>query len=246
MIFDKQEIKIDHLSWSQIERFMNNPADWYYTYIKYPELKSDGDTWALKVGRQYHSAMEALYNNKSFVEVLEDFENLHTSNLSQARDKKKLIECIKNYHMNILPLYDTLVDTENIEKHVTDFMVEGVPVPIELRIDAFTLDDRIIDHKTVGGKKPRATNNGQGMLYSLWYYRTYNRLPRSFELHRAYKDTGLVDIDSASYELADVLNMERMIRFVYEAMKAGHFYWGFDGYDQRHKAEYDDEILYNS
>lgn len=245
----ENEIKIDHLSWSQISLYLKNPREWWFKYVKYPEDKENFDTWAFQVGREYHSAIECIYKTANLQSALETYDEQieeHNNKLFKDNDTQAMRQAIIYYFDNIYPMYASLVKPENVELKEDNFMIEGVGVPIQLRIDAFTIDDRIIDHKTVGQFAPKAQGNGQGLLYGLYYYRKYGKVPRKFELHRAYKspkDSRLVDIDEGFMDLAAILNMQDVVRGVWKSINAGIFYWGLDAYKSPFKDEYDKMLI---
>lgn len=229
--------KIDHLSWSQVNTYLTCPREYYYRYIKYPDRK--GDSSALRAGRAYHIAVEALYRGSTLSEAIDQFR------IENQSEYKILETAIDNYYTQIYPLYTSYVNPKNLENHVSDFMIDGVDVPIELRLDMFTTDGRIIDHKTVGKYDVKAINNKQMLLYSYWYYKQFKILPRQIELHKAGKFSGNVYIETAPVTISDVLKVVDLVRNVYKLIQQDIFPCYLHPTCKRspYKDEWDREVL---
>jgi CRISPR/Cas system-associated exonuclease Cas4 (RecB family) len=239
--------EIDHLSYSQISLYMECPREYYFRYIKYPEKKGDMDSDVFRLGRAYHTAMEGLYSNKPLPQVINEFE-AETSSLSSyaAMDIETTKNAILYYQSSIYPQYAGLV--QDIEVDVKDFMIPGVEVPIHLRIDLSTVDDRIIDHKTVGYKRPTSKDNKQLLLYAYYHLQKHGRLPRQVEIHSAYKKpkTGeLVGVDVSYVEYTDVLRMADLVRNIYFMIKNDIFpcYMASICRSSPYKLEYDNILM---
>lgn len=238
-------VNVDHLSWSQINCYLNNPREWWFKYVKYPHLKEQMKTFALDQGSEYHTAMEILYKTGSVNDALVSYDDSmveHEKKNYKRWEIENVRDAIKRYASTIYPLYKSRVSPDNVELNVNTYMIEGVPVPIYLRIDLLTNDGVIIDHKTVGRFSPKAEHNGQGLTYASWYYRTKGILPRGFELHKAYKQPSgdtLVEVQSAPISLPDVLNIEEVYRGVWKSIQAGIFPWGLNAYPSEFRDEYE-------
>ena len=136
---------------------------------------------------------------------------------------------INYYYENIYPKYETLVDTV---EDMGEFFIEGIDVPISYRIDLSTIDNRIIDHKTVGGREPLADYNKQLLLYSYVLYQKTGRLPAFVELHKAYKfpkktkynpNALPVVIHQRKVDFAEVLKVVSEMKAMYNNIKADLF-----------------------
>lgn len=218
----------DHISYSQMDLFLKCPRQWWFRYIKYPNQRGSED-WPLDLGSAYHSAMEALYHGKTFAEAIEDYDDTFKTDLLDITAYKKkdydlVIDNIAYYHDNILPMYKHLAAGVELKELL---YIDGIDVPLELRVDLFTIDDRIIDHKTVGRMQPKAEMNKQLMIYSYWFYKKFGKMPRSVELHKCYKNNyggqAPIEIEEYHLELTDVLKAVDELRMVYRHMKANDF-----------------------
>ena len=252
MLFDCDKIKLDHLSWTQVSMFLRNPAAWYYHYVKYAKQKKYINKSALELGTMYHEALEKLYKGQDLNSVLLEFDNAlskYDDNPALKEQVNNLKETITYYAMHILPHYQPNVQPNNVELSIDDFYIDGVDVPIYLKIDVLTDNGIIIDHKTMGYKSVNASTHGQLFLYGLWYYRKYGVLPLSVELHKTYKPSykrrfnSLVTIDRVSVRLPELLNVENVVRFVYKNIKECNFYWSFEDRNSPYREEYFNEVI---
>lgn len=241
---------IDHLSYSQIALYMECPREYYFKYIRYPDARKEVDSDVFRLGRAYHEAMEDIYRNKSLGEVINNFEaGIEGCSNYLVRDKQSLRDAVVYYMTDVFPMYDGLV--RELEVDVKDFMIEGVEVPIHLRLDLATIDDRIIDHKTVGWQKPKAKRNKQLLLYAYYYLKKYGKLPRKVEIHSAFKNPKgeqLVEIDSTEVDYSDVLRVVDLVRNIYFLIKNDIFpcYMARGCESSPYKAEFDSILQKNN
>lgn len=248
-----EKIELDHLSWSSVAAYLECPREWWFKYVRYSEQRKMFKSAAFDIGTLYHSAIESLYKGSSLMEVLDAFDlekqeitgvKYHTEELNRMR------QAVENYSINVLPLYKNLVTPDLIEEDVKDFYIPGVPIPIHMRIDLSTIDDRIIDHKTIGSYYyvPVAEKNKQLLLYSYRHYLKTGRQPRSIELHKAFKcDSRPIEIDSATVNFTDMLKVVDLVRNVYQMIQADIFpcYMSKACEKSRYKDEYDGLIVRN-
>lgn len=206
--------------------FLENPAEWWFKYVRYPE-KPQERVWAFELGGAYHNGLETMYKTGKLNDALDMFHEVEPRNEYEVMDVGTMEQAIKYYYDKVYPLYAKSVDYEAVEQHVTDFYIDGIDIPIHLRLDLYTRDGIIIDHKTVGYKDVKAAKSGQGMLYSLWYWKTKGRLPIGFEYHKAWKKPKAepITIDRTGFTRLDMLNIEQLFRSVYKMMKGGIIYW---------------------
>lgn len=205
--------------------YLECPREYWFAYVRYPERRKTEDNDVFRLGRAYHNAIEGLYRNRPLAQVLNEYK-IETDEVSgyMKDHKDNLLSAIAYYQSEVYPLYDGLV--KEVELDVKDFEIEGVDVPIHLRLDLATMDDRIVDHKTVGWRGPKAKGNKQMLMYSYYYLKKYGKLPRKMEIHSAYKNPkgpALVEVDSADVSYEDVLKVADLVRNVYKMIKAEMF-----------------------
>ena len=185
----------DHVSYSAFSSFDRCPRRWWFEYVRYPEEKADIP--AFIIGNAYHDAIAAMYQGKPLAEC----EEIYVTKVKGVGNDG-VLGAIKYYHSNIYPYYRSKVASIEVEKTIK---IPGLSVPLMYRMDLETLDGVLVDHKTVGGKAPSVHNNAQLDIYSLAYLIEKGRLPRSVELHLAYKGKDKVEIKTVIPALADVL-----------------------------------------
>lgn len=235
--------KIDHLSWSQVSMYLENPREYWFQYVKYPE-RTEGKEFHFLIGSAYHKAIEDLYNGVGLIEAIEEYKDTVKSRETAYNfgEIANIENCIKDYAKSILPLYSSLKKT--VESDVKDFQIPGVDVPFHLRIDLQLIDDRVIDHKTVGRSEPMAQGHKQLMVYAYYVYKTTGRMPRTVELHKAFKSYPTpVEIDSCDVTTADMLSTIDLIQNVYKMISLDIFPSTGKWWNQTWKAEWDNLIV---
>lgn len=216
-------MKIDHISYSQLDLYLNCPRKWWFQKVKYPQETIQ--TWPLALGSAYHEAQEAMAKGGDMNKVLETFQGglgkwgprlAH----NQLKEAENMMTALRFYYENIFPKYSYMIDESYIEVMDTEFMIDGIDVPIHVRIDLRTLDNGIIDHKTVGRVSPTAKKNKQLLIYSYWHLKKMKTLPAYVELHKAYKfpkyDKDPVEVVRENVNLADVMKTVEQLRAVYK------------------------------
>lgn len=190
-----------HISYSAMSKYLECPKRWFYDYVMFADRRVE--SFALTLGSLYHDAVEGLYNTGEFEENLKKLED-YASEVPRFRQKevKKVVECFKNYYMEVYPLYASRVEQVELKDEVS---IAGVEVPMQFRMDLVTTDGIIVDHKTVGRFVPRLDYSMQFDLYAYAYYRKYGRLPRGIEYHYAYKLTGGVEVKSGVPTMSGML-----------------------------------------
>jgi CRISPR/Cas system-associated exonuclease Cas4 (RecB family) len=216
--------KIDHLSWSQVDLYLKCPREYWFRYVRYPELRKTFTTPAMELGTHYHKAVENLYNGMPLKEALSQFDDATTPRKG-SDDVVNIRKAIEYYYNYVIPRYKHLAF--EVEQEVKDFYIDGIPVPFEMRIDLILIDDRVIDHKTTSKFRGdvKAEGNKQMLIYAYRHFRKTGRIPRRMELHKAFKEdcTDRVEIDSASVELYDMFKVVDLVKNVYKMIEMDIF-----------------------
>jgi CRISPR/Cas system-associated exonuclease Cas4 (RecB family) len=212
----------NHISYSQIQLFKNCSARWDFQYNQFPDRKEDA--WHLTTGSAYHHAVEDFYNGLGFDKGMETFMSHFDKNnlrIWQVEELETLIKNLEFYYNGIYPQYKGIVKTVEISE---DFYIDGIDIPMTTRIDLLTIDDRIIDHKTVGNSDPDVDANKQLLIYSYWFYNKYRRMPSKVELHKSYKqewrDHQRVEVSSIEPDKTQMFKVIEEVRHIYKLMKA--------------------------
>lgn len=217
----------DHISYSAVSAYLECPMKWYYNYVTAPVQEEE--PWVFQVGTMYHSAMEILFKENDFKKAM-DMLNVEWDKATgmRKRDVEKIMNCFDTYNTNVFPIYQGRVTQVEYSDRIT---IPNVDIPFEFRIDFMTMDNTIVDHKTVGTKngrfKPNIDHSLQMSLYSYCYYVKFGVMPSRVEYHYAYKDTGDIEIATAIPNQNDMLRAIACVQGVYKAIVNDIFYPNF-------------------
>jgi len=220
----------DHVSYSQFNMYETCPKQWDFNYNIYVDLPKK-DFWHLVLGTAYHEAIESLYLNGDIRATMDKFtavvkekiadsslNNGYCSEKTRLQESEQMIMNITYYYNNIYQLYKNIVKGVELEENL---LVDGIDIPIQLRIDLLTNDDRIIDHKTIGKSDLDINENRQLLLYSYWFFQTHHVMPRQVELHKCYKESfrgSFVVVDALQPSKIDMFKFIDELRFTYSKM----------------------------
>lgn len=183
--------------------YNNCPLLFYYRYIAKIHLPTK--QIHLVFGGAVHEAIEAMYENKNSEEAFKakfDKKKLLKEERELYPEYYKLgLEMVKNYqkeHKMLNSLYDLNDGKSEIyfrEKVKNPLTSELSSIPLSGRIDRLTTKGRIIEYKTSKNlwNSEDISFKVQTLLYNLWYYTKYNKLPEEtlyFILLKKYKKVG--------------------------------------------------------
>ena len=209
----------DHLSYSAVNKYLQCPKRWHYDYVVAKDEKKE--SFALKLGSLYHSALEKLYITGEVAEGESMFTQFAGENGKfRQKEIEKTRMCFENYHDTIYPQYQTRVERIEVKD---DVFISGLDIPLEYRIDLITTDGTLVDHKTVGRFAPDIEYSLQFDLYAYGYYQKYGVLPRSVEYHNAYKATGRVEVMKKIPRVSDMLKAVSCVAGAYRGVKEDIF-----------------------
>ena len=183
--------------------YLNCPKSFYYKFIAKIQLPQK--QIHLLFGGAIHEAIEGMYLKKNPYPIfIEKF------------DKNKLTEEEKELHeeylklgkemlMNYSEIHPTLNNLYHLDKGQSELYIrrklinpltgEESSLPISGRIDRITNDETIVEYKTSANKwkEDDVSYRIQTLLYNLWFYTEYGRLPKKtiyIILLKKYKDKG--------------------------------------------------------
>lgn len=178
---------IEKFSPSMLIDYLNCPKLFYYRYIAKIQLPQK--QIHLLFGESVHAGIEEMYDDNDPLPVFK--EKFDKKRLGQ--DEKDLydehiklgIEMLTNYkkiHNVLNNLYDLnkgkseLYIRRKLRNPLTN---EETDIPISGRIDRITDSTRIIEYKTSKNKWKETDVNYkiQTLLYNLWFYSEFNKLP---------------------------------------------------------------------
>lgn len=194
---------VNRLSPSMIIEYNNCPLSFYYKYVAKIHLPTK--QIHLVFGTAVHAAIEEIYEGRDPFKAF-DFEFKKEKLLEEEQNKydefyKLGEEMIRNYqvaHPSLDKLYDLQEGTSEIyfREHMKNPITGQLStLPLAGRIDRLTKSGKVVEYKT--SKMPWKTDGVsfkvQTLLYNLWYYTMYNRLPEEtlyIILLKQYKNVG--------------------------------------------------------
>lgn len=195
----------DHTSYSAYSKFDECPRRWWFDYVRYPEEKHD--VFAFVLGDAYHEAIASMYKGKTLEDCLDEYDRLiRDARMSIVfKDVSAIREAIEYYYSAIYPQYRSRIGEVEINKTVK---IPGIKTDFMFRMDLSTIDDVLVDHKTVGGRAPSIRSSEQLDIYAYIHMLETGRLPRAVEYHLAYKSPKgkeKVEVKSKTPQLSSVL-----------------------------------------
>jgi len=189
---------IDHISFSNLDKYQKCPYQWYLRYIeKHPDEAGE----SAQIGKLGHLVIKAAVAGKirpdldAFDDLVIDIASGECSNLT-FKERAEARELYQGYGAsNITNLYEWVLFALDVrskhkgrvelEKEVS-CIIPGIPVPMEMHID-FVNKDTIIDWKT--GRNTEPISSHQLGLYAYGVGRAKNVNPSQFT--RKFVFTGL-------------------------------------------------------
>lgn len=178
-------MKLQKLSISQVNQFLQCPRSWLYFYYYGLKLEKNEN---LYFGSVIHEGLAALYSGKDPIETIVHYIKKGSWEKPRLADESAFTdEALRIMAMYMSKGIYLSPKKDWIEKKVVLRLThpttkEEIPIPFTFKIDLITNDGYIVDHKTAGSvpKEQNETNKYQGIAYQMAYRKLFGKAPRGF------------------------------------------------------------------